>query len=154
MYAIRSYYEKFTNFDLSDGLQALEFNAGVYCQSKDGEMFFGGINGYNSFYPEKVSENPYIPPVYVSDFQISHTPVEIGAVDSPLKKHISQTEALYLDYKQSTMTFRITSYNVCYTKLLRRIKAVCLQLSLPWQHKKAIRKYKFVILNLIQDIFV
>jgi ligand-binding sensor domain-containing protein len=41
----------FTNFDVNDGLQANEFNFGAAYRSATGELFFGGINGYNSFVP-------------------------------------------------------------------------------------------------------
>lgn len=44
----------FTNFDVSNGLQSNEFNTGAYHKSDDGELFFGGINGYNRFYPGKI----------------------------------------------------------------------------------------------------
>ena len=103
--------QKFSNYDVSDGLQASEFNVGVYCKSRDGEMFFGGINGYNSFYPGKIAENTYVPPVYISNFLISHTPVKISEPESPLNKHISYTEELDLNYKQSTLTFEFVTLN-------------------------------------------
>jgi len=74
-------------------------------------MFFGGINGYNSFYPGKVAENLFVPPVYISNFLISHAPVEIGTKDSPLQKHISNTSNLDLEYKQSTLTFEFVTLN-------------------------------------------
>jgi ligand-binding sensor domain-containing protein len=44
--------EQFRNYDVSDGLQSNEFNIGAYFKSKNGEMFFGGINGFNAFYPK------------------------------------------------------------------------------------------------------
>jgi signal transduction histidine kinase/ligand-binding sensor domain-containing protein/DNA-binding NarL/FixJ family response regulator len=44
----------FINFDQSNGLQSNEFNTGAYFKSIDGEMYFGGINGYNRFYPEQI----------------------------------------------------------------------------------------------------
>ncbi len=44
--------EIFKNYDVSDGLQAKEFNQGSYFESLTGEMYFGGVNGFNSFYPE------------------------------------------------------------------------------------------------------
>ncbi len=43
--------ETFTNYDTDDGLQSIEFNFGAYHRSQSGEMFFGGINGFNAFYP-------------------------------------------------------------------------------------------------------
>ena len=39
-------------YTTSDGLQDNKFARGAACQAEDGEMFFGGPQGYNSFYPE------------------------------------------------------------------------------------------------------
>jgi signal transduction histidine kinase/ligand-binding sensor domain-containing protein len=58
--------ETFTNYGVRDGLQSNEFNAGAYFQSESGEMFFGGVNGFNAFYPDKVEPNPYIPPLVLT----------------------------------------------------------------------------------------
>ena len=59
--------EQFKNFDVSDGLQSNEFNAGAYHEGKKGEMFFGGVNGFNSFDPEKIPEdNKYAPPIVLT----------------------------------------------------------------------------------------
>lgn len=45
---------KFINYTVMDGLQSNEFNGRSYFKSKDGEMFFGGINGLTTFYPKDV----------------------------------------------------------------------------------------------------
>jgi signal transduction histidine kinase len=60
--------ERFRNYDVTDGLQHNEFNAGAYHQSASGEMFFGGIGGFNAFYPESVRDNPHIPPIVITGF--------------------------------------------------------------------------------------
>ena len=44
--------ETFRNYDVSDGLQANEFSRACYTQGPDGEMFFGGSNGFNAFFPD------------------------------------------------------------------------------------------------------
>ena len=59
----------FTNFDVRDGLQSNEFNLGAYCKTHDGLMFFGGVNGFNIFRPADLKPNPYIPPVYITEFK-------------------------------------------------------------------------------------
>lgn len=55
--------ESFELFDARDGLQSNEFNSNAYYKSTDGELFFGGINGVTAFYPERVRQNEYAPPV-------------------------------------------------------------------------------------------
>lgn len=42
------------SFSIEDGLQDIEFNTGAYFQAKDGQIFFGGINGFNYFYPKDI----------------------------------------------------------------------------------------------------
>lgn len=89
----------------SDGLQGNEFNErSVYCL-KNGGLLFGGPNGFNLIYPNKIKENQYVPSVVLTDFRIFNKPVPIGASDSPLKKHISETETLKLSHKHSVITF-------------------------------------------------
>ena len=58
--------ETFRNYDVGDGLQSSEFNQGSYHKSPSGEMFFGGINGFNAFFPGEVSDNAYIPPIVLT----------------------------------------------------------------------------------------
>lgn len=43
------------NLSVTDGLQGNEFNENAAFKSKSGELFFGGINGLNAFYPEDVN---------------------------------------------------------------------------------------------------
>jgi signal transduction histidine kinase/ligand-binding sensor domain-containing protein len=58
--------ETFKNFDVSDGLQGNEFNVGASYVGKNGEMFFGGINGLTSFYPSAIQESNFLPPIVLT----------------------------------------------------------------------------------------
>ncbi len=58
----------FRNYDVDDGLQSNEFNQGAFFKSKNGEMFFGGINGFNRFHPERINDNPHPPPIVLTAF--------------------------------------------------------------------------------------
>ncbi len=62
--------ESFTNYSVSEGLQSYEFNFGSASRSPDGEMFFGGIAGFNTFYPKKIPNNPRIPKMVFSNPEI------------------------------------------------------------------------------------
>jgi ligand-binding sensor domain-containing protein/signal transduction histidine kinase len=70
--------ETFKNYDASDGLQSNEFNGGAYYQSSDGEMFFGGVNGFNAFYPDQIEDNPYVPPVVLTSLTQGGQDVDVG----------------------------------------------------------------------------
>jgi len=100
--------ETFKNYTYRDGLQSNEFNGGAYYKSKSGEMFFGGVNGFNAFYPHEVKDNENIPPIVITDFQIFNKPVAIGC-DSPLKKHITETEEIKLPYKDNVFSFKFVA---------------------------------------------
>jgi signal transduction histidine kinase/streptogramin lyase len=70
--------ETFRNYDVHDGLQSNEFNGGAYYKSSSGEMFFGGIDGFNAFFPERVMDNPYVPPIVLTSLTQSGEDVEVG----------------------------------------------------------------------------
>ncbi|HSO27678.1 MAG TPA: two-component regulator propeller domain-containing protein, partial [Anaerolineales bacterium] len=65
--------EIFHHFDAGDGLQSDEFYPSATLR-RDGEMLFGGINGYNAFYAQDVQENPYRPPVALTALTIEGQP--------------------------------------------------------------------------------
>jgi ligand-binding sensor domain-containing protein/serine phosphatase RsbU (regulator of sigma subunit) len=59
----------FRNYDTRDGLQGLEFNQGAWHQAKNGEMMVGGLNGFNTFFPDRIKSNEHAPPVYITSFK-------------------------------------------------------------------------------------
>lgn len=99
--------QTFRNYDVADGLQSNEFSDGCY-QTADGEIFFGGGNGLNAFYPENIRDNPYVPPVVITSFKISNKTVPIGA-DSLLKKAIPYVDSLTLSYRDSVFSFEFAA---------------------------------------------
>ena len=92
-------------FTKDDGLQSNEFNNGSVLRLSDHGLLFGGTNGFNLMYPEKISENKNIPPVLITGLLIFNKPVGIGIQGSPLTTQISETDRLNLSYEQSVFTF-------------------------------------------------
>ena len=70
--------ETFQNYDSTHGLQSNEFNAGAYWRGMDGEMYFGGVNGFNAFYPDAVTKSPYQPPVVLTHLAHGGAVAEAG----------------------------------------------------------------------------
>ena len=60
----------FRNYDIYDGLQGNQFSMGAYHRHHDGELFFGGVDGLNAFFPGKVQDHYFIPPVVISGLKI------------------------------------------------------------------------------------
>jgi ligand-binding sensor domain-containing protein/signal transduction histidine kinase len=100
--------EKFRNYDVFDGLQGNDFSQACYTQGPDGEMFFGGSNGFNAFFPENVRDNPYVPPEVITSFKIFNKPVPIGA-KSVLKKAIPYVDSLTLPYSDNVFSFEFAA---------------------------------------------
>ncbi len=58
------------NYDVKDGLQSYEFNGGAKLRTKSGEIFFGGMNGFNLFSPEEIPNNQTPPIPVITSFKI------------------------------------------------------------------------------------
>ncbi len=104
----------FRNYTESDGLPGNfldPYGAGGTCQTQTGEMVFGSSNGVTAFYPDRISENPHVPPVRLTDFLLFNRPVRQGG-DSPLTRSIWATDAVTLTHRQSifTLEFAALSY--------------------------------------------
>lgn len=102
--------EKFRNYDIRDGLQSNEFQRGAAYRDRQGELFFGGIHGFNSFYSDGVLDNPYVPNVVITQFQLFNQNVAITG-DGPLSQDISQTKEIVLQPDQSVFSFGFSALN-------------------------------------------
>ncbi|MBN1599474.1 MAG: hypothetical protein JW894_14360 [Bacteroidales bacterium] len=99
------------NFDKNDGLQGNEFFWRSYYKGKSGKMYFGGINGYNAFYPDSIRFNSYLPPVKITGFSIFNKLMAPGDKDSPLSIQIEETKEITIDYNQSVISFDYVALN-------------------------------------------
>ncbi len=92
----------FKNYSAEDGLQGNEFNGGSFYKSRSGEMFFGGIEGFNAFYPDQIKDNPYVPPIVITAFQKLNKEVEF-------EKPILVIKELELSYKDYVFSFEFAA---------------------------------------------
>jgi len=100
----------FRNFDQSDGLQGNEFNSGAFAKDyRTGEMYFGGMNGFNLFDPDKVTNNPFVPPVVFTTFIRYNTDDEEGK--PILEKGITSKSGITLSYKDNVASFEFAALN-------------------------------------------
>lgn len=72
--------ERFRNIDISCGLQSTEYNTGSYYRAPDGELFFGGINGLNYFYPKKLVPDTTAPLQAITGIRIYEHALNIDSV--------------------------------------------------------------------------
>lgn len=102
----------FHNFSEADGLQSNEFKAHACATAADGALFFGGVNGFNEFYPDSIKVETPEPPLVITRFQIFNKDVPISDTatpDLPLEKDITDTRNLALSYRSSVFTFEFAS---------------------------------------------
>ncbi len=92
----------FRNYDTKDGLQGDEFNQGAYYRNKTGEIFFGGLNGLNAFFPNDIMDNRHVPPVYISSYK------RFGR-EVPLDTAITQKKYIELSYRDNFFSFDFVS---------------------------------------------
>lgn len=103
--------QTFRNYFESDGLLSKQFRTNAIFKNKKGEIFLGTINGLNIFHPDSVRDNPYLPPVLLTDFKIFNQSVKIGDYDSLLKQHISQTKEIVLTHQHSVFSIDFVALN-------------------------------------------
>ncbi|MCO6480097.1 MAG: response regulator [Phaeodactylibacter sp.] len=96
-------------FGLESGIQSKEFHQKSQYKSQSGELFFGGINGFNAFFPDEADKrNPVPPQIVVTGLKLNNEPVPIGG-GSPLSQHISRTGKLTLKHFQNDLSFEFTA---------------------------------------------
>ena len=95
---------QFKNYTSSSGLQSNEFSIGAGHKLSTGELIFGGLEGFNIFMPGSLKDNPYVPPVVITDFQLFNKPVPITINNPPLAGNINTNKEITLSYDQSVFT--------------------------------------------------
>lgn len=99
----------FNNYTVADGLPGADLTGWGACfKSSVGEMFFGGFAGATAFFPDKVSESSYIPPIVLTDFRLFGSAVNIGK-GSPLTKSISRTDYITLSNSQNVFSIEFSA---------------------------------------------
>ena len=103
--------ERFENYDHHDGLQSNEFNGGSYFQSQKGELFFGGIDGFNGFFPEKIEKNKVRPKVVITELLIFNKPVPLQSEDpsSLLVRTIGESAAISLSHTETVFSLEFAA---------------------------------------------
>jgi len=104
--------ERFHNFSLKNGFQNNQFTYGAAFKSKNGELLFGGISGFNVFDPAKIKSGNYFAPIVLTDLKIFNKSVKIGeSTKDILTKSISETEKIKLKYEQNSITLDFASFD-------------------------------------------
>jgi len=79
------------NYDKLDGLQAKEFNENAALKTREGEIIFGGANGFNLFNPSAIKTNKNPPRVILTGLQVFNENVSAG---DKINNHVILTKAI------------------------------------------------------------
>ena len=101
--------ETFRNYDINDGLQSNEFNTGAYYRSKKGELFFGGIKGFNYFFPSNISDNMNIPNVVLTKIKVGDKAISYKTEPQILEKSVEETKQIVLNHKDDIVSFEFAA---------------------------------------------
>lgn len=105
--------ENFRNFDEKDGLQSLEFNAGAYFKSKQGQLFFGGIKGFNAFFPAGMLHiNDHKPQVVITDLKIANRSVSLRDSRPPIEKSVPYAKRIVLSPQEKVISFEFAALDL------------------------------------------
>lgn len=95
-------------YTLADGLLTNEFSAKAYARTQVENLAFGTVAGLTIFDPKELADNPHLPPVVITDFQIFNKSV-VPAGDSLLKKPAYLSKGITLSHRQSVFTFEFAA---------------------------------------------
>ncbi|MDO6445912.1 response regulator [Colwellia sp. 1_MG-2023] len=106
--------ETFKNYDESDGVQSKEFASLSAFKNQSGELFFGGTNGYNHFYPENIVDDLTPPKVVLTDFRVhnEHVVLTRESADKDtftIDSVINELEELTLTYNEKLISFEFSA---------------------------------------------
>ena len=103
---------KFKNYSNHNGLQAGAFTFGAGLKLSDGELFFGGQNGFNHFNPSDLKTNKKVPQVVLTDLKVDNqlvSPSENGPINRPMLL----ADEINLKYKQGfSIAFEALDFTV------------------------------------------
>ncbi|MGH7594771.1 MAG: two-component regulator propeller domain-containing protein [bacterium] len=94
--------QQFRNYTVADGLQSKLFHRNAICKKRSGEIFFGGVNGFNSFLPRALQDREYSPPVFLTQFKTFDQPTRFA-------KPLASLERMTLGYDQNFFSFEFVA---------------------------------------------
>ncbi len=103
--------ERFWNFDVSDGLQGYEFTLNAATNSRTGQMFFGGVNGFNAFLPGEVKDNPHVPPIVLTALTQGDREVDVASALENVQEISLQWPANYFEFEFAGLNYSQSERN-------------------------------------------
>lgn len=103
---------KITVYRNSDGIQSNVFLINSYYKAKDGRLYFGGENGFTTFYPKKIVPNTIPPRTLLSGLEILNRSIHVGDTiyrNHTLQQTINETRELTLPFSENTFSIGVAA---------------------------------------------
>ena len=104
----------FHNYDMADGLQSGEFKMNASLKSTTGQLYFGGNNGFNEFFPDSIHGTAFDPPIALTGLTVMNEEVTVGGKNKSsaiLTRDIDETDSVGVKYSDAVLTFEFTTLN-------------------------------------------
>jgi ligand-binding sensor domain-containing protein/signal transduction histidine kinase len=138
--------EHITVYTKANGLLNDQFNFSSAFKDRKGNMYFGSVKGLVSFHPGNFIKKEFIPPIYITGFQVDNKELPININGSPLKKSVMFSDKISLTHSQST--FSIDFASLSYTAPEMSEYAYKMEgLDADWIYLKTNRKVYFTNLS-------
>ncbi|MBK7409850.1 MAG: hypothetical protein IPJ40_18470 [Saprospirales bacterium] len=100
-----------TTFDKHDGLQSNLFNPSASIRSRNGEIYFGGVFGVNSFLPGNLQVDTLPPKVVFTNFKLFNQSLPVGLYKGRiiLPKPLNERPVIQLRYADNVFTIEFAA---------------------------------------------
>lgn len=99
----------FRNFSVNDGLQSNQFSFNAGIKLSTGEFLFGGINGFNIFFPEAIKGYNQQNNLLLTDFYVNNQPIEENKTDLISEWDSNKIKEVNLPYDQTTLSLEFVA---------------------------------------------
>ena len=99
------------HYSTSQGVQGKQFYPRSALKTRSGMFFFGGINGFNAFFPGAINDTVFYPEVQITRINIRDRNSGEQETGSPLNKPVSGTGEITLKYNQRDISLGFIGIN-------------------------------------------
>jgi len=93
-------------YDVNDGLNSNNFKVHVVHEGKNGRLYFGGINGFTYFQPDKITGLPFEASPTITSFDINNKALIYNDINKDI--YDKETKRLEINYKQNNITIHFS----------------------------------------------
>ena len=105
-------FSNLTVYTTANGLLNDQFNYNSAFKDEEGRLYFGSVKGMVSFKPKDLAPGNFVPPLYITGFQVFNEELKIGHEKNGLNRSIVYTDKVTLPHEMSSISidFAALSY--------------------------------------------